>query len=83
MTKADILHQRLERVQELRRLGRLGVVTPSMVEVLLGLSRSRVRDLIEEGALPVSGYNGFRLVSLEDVIGFAKASSKRPNSMLR
>ena len=78
MTSDDILNERLLRIDELTRLGgRLGAVSPSMVEVLLGVSRQRVWTLMREGYLRHSGWNGFVLVCLKDVVQFARASNKR------
>jgi hypothetical protein len=80
----DILNQRLCRVRELSRLGgRLGAVSPALAAFLLGLSKSRTRDLIESGELPEHGYAGFRLVTLNDVLEFARASNRRMRRRLR
>lgn len=77
-TSADILNRRLERIAELRKLGgRLGTVCPSLAGFLLGLSASRVRDLIQTHKLCCQYQMGFRLVSLASVLEFARASNKR------
>ena len=78
MTSDDILRARLDRFERLKCLGgNLGTVSPALAAVLLGVSKSRVRNLIDAGALSCYGEYGFRLISLSDLVEFSKASSRR------
>jgi hypothetical protein len=71
-------NERLNRIRELRCLGgRLGLVSPSLVQWLLGICRQRVWLLISQGRLKSVGLNGFRLVLMSSVLEFSKDGQGR------
>jgi hypothetical protein len=73
-----ILQERLARVAEFQRAGgKLGAVSTSLAQFLLGVGRTRIHELVKAGVLESFGTGGFRLVKLESVLKYARRCARR------
>jgi hypothetical protein len=76
MLANEILKQRLRRIDDLQKLGAgSGLVSPALAQFLLGVSRSRMRNMIADGRLRLFGKWGFVFVSISELLEYAKTSS--------
>lgn len=76
MLANEILKQRLRRIEDLQKLGAgSGLVSPALAQFLLGVSRSRVRNMIADGRLHLVRNWGFVFVSLSELLDYAKTAS--------